>query len=77
MAYDITLDASNHAYLTGRAGGGFPTSPNAFQQNNRGWGDVFVVKLNPTGTQLVYSTYMGGDMPDVGNRIVVDAQGYA
>jgi parallel beta-helix repeat protein len=37
--------------------------------------DAFVAKLNPSGTKLVYSTYLGGSSDDFGNGIAVDATG--
>jgi hypothetical protein len=37
--------------------------------------DAFVTKLNPTGTALVYSTYLGGSCGDSGNGIAVDFEG--
>jgi hypothetical protein len=36
-------------------------------------GDAFVTKLNPTGTKLIYSTYLGGSTADIGYSILVDA----
>ena len=39
--------------------------------------DVFVAKLNPTGTALVYSTYLGGSGFDFGRAIAIDAAGNA
>ncbi|HHH35253.1 MAG TPA: DUF11 domain-containing protein [Gammaproteobacteria bacterium] len=39
--------------------------------------DAFVAKVNPTGSALVYSTYLGGERYDYGNAIVVDAAGRA
>jgi hypothetical protein len=41
-----------------------------------GW-DVFVTKLNATGTALVYSTYIGGSGEDRGYAIAMDGSGYA
>jgi hypothetical protein len=40
----------------------YPTTPGAFQTSPGGncCVDAFVTKLNPTGTGLVYSTYLGG-----------------
>ena len=39
--------------------------------------DAFVVKLNPAGTSLEYSTYIGGRGEDTGTGIAVDATGSA
>ena len=38
-----------------------------------GWDHAFVTKLNPTGSRLVYSTYLGGDAFDGGDGIAVDS----
>ena len=40
-------------------------------------GDAFVTKINPSGTQLIYSTYLGGSLDDVGTAITIDAAGNA
>jgi beta-propeller repeat-containing protein len=42
-----------------------------------GQSDGFVAKINPAGTALVYSTYLGGNDSDGGNGIAVDATGNA
>src|SRR5262249_47195082 len=42
-----------------------------------GGGDAFVSKINPAGTGLVYSTYLGGSDADTGHGIAVDNQGNA
>jgi hypothetical protein len=39
--------------------------------------DAFVTKLGPTGTNIVYSTYLGGEWLDAGRSITVDAVGNA
>ncbi len=73
----IGLDAAGNAYLTGFSySPDFPTR-NPVQATNRGQSDAFVTKLNPTGTALVYSTYLGGENDDHGNGIAVDAAGNA
>jgi Bacterial Ig-like domain (group 3)/MBG domain (YGX type)/Chitobiase/beta-hexosaminidase C-terminal domain/Bacterial Ig-like domain (group 1)/Beta-propeller repeat len=61
----ITVDSSGDAYVTGIAyPTSFPTTSSAFQTANNSSTptvfDVFVTKLNATGTALVYSTYLGG-----------------
>jgi hypothetical protein len=74
----IAVDAAGNAYVTGEAQSGVPTTPGAFQQTNAGVnGNAFVTKLNPTGSALVYSTYLGGSAYDYGTGIAVDADGNA
>ena len=42
-----------------------------------GWSDAFVAKINSAGSQLIYSTYLGGGDGDIGQGIAVDASGNA
>src|SRR3712207_1863263 len=54
----VAVDATGHAYVTGRTDSlDFPTA-GPRQDINAGFSDVFVTKLNPEGTALVYSTYL-------------------
>src|SRR6185503_11780886 len=39
--------------------------------------DAFVTKIDPSGSALVYSTYLFGELDDSGSRIAVDGAGYA
>jgi beta-propeller repeat-containing protein len=87
----IAVDADGNAYITGvTKSGNFPTTEGAFQpsfdnegacfQSYRGWlpcHDVFVTKLDPTGSALIYSTYLGGSLSDISFGIAVDATGNA
>jgi photosystem II stability/assembly factor-like uncharacterized protein len=82
----IAIDAEGNAYVTGYTESkNFPTTPGAFQTAKHGFEDIFVAKLNATGTDLIYSTYLGGDkgsdvfrsMSETGNDIAVDAAGHA
>jgi hypothetical protein len=74
----IAADAAGNAYVTGMtASGNFPFTPGAAQTTSGGGDDLFVTKLNPTGSALVYSTYLGGSADEgfYGAAIAVDASG--
>jgi acetyltransferase-like isoleucine patch superfamily enzyme len=76
--FGIALDTLGNAYVTGQAGSSFPTTSGAFQTiYGGGTVDCFVTKLNPSGTALVYSTYLGGSGHDGCRGIAVDALGNA
>ena len=60
QALGIDVDLHGNAYIVGIAGSGFPTTPNAFDPIGTGSVDVFVAKFDPTGSQLLYSTFLGG-----------------
>ncbi|HEX6020759.1 MAG TPA: SBBP repeat-containing protein, partial [Solirubrobacter sp.] len=75
---DIALDANRNAYVVGQTGSSdFPTTAGAFQRTKQGVFDSFVTKLNPTGSSLVYSTFVGGEDLEFPTGIAVDAQGSA
>ena len=77
FAGGIAVDAVGNAYVTGRTfSPDFPTV-HAIQDVNHGSTDAFVAKLNPAGSALIYSTFLGGEGEDGGNVIVVDAEGNA
>ena len=86
----ISVDAGGNVYVTGfTTSTDFPTVAGSFQTKFGGsgfggsggffeaLGDAFVAKLNPAGTALVYSTYLGGAADDQGTAIVVDSSGNA
>jgi len=68
----IDVDGAGNAYLTGQTfSSDFPTTPSAFSRKISGKADAFVAKLNPSGTGLVYSTFLGGGGPDEGHAIAI------
>jgi uncharacterized repeat protein (TIGR01451 family) len=74
--YGIAVDGSGNAYVTGTATS--LLTAHAFQPKLGGGGnDAFVTKINPAGSGLVYSTYLGGTGRDTGNSIAVDSSGEA
>lgn len=80
----IAVDASGNAFVTGQTRSSiFPTTLDAFQLQlgSPTAGNAFVTKFNPTGSALIYSTYLGGSNfnvdGDKGASIEVDAFGHA
>jgi hypothetical protein len=77
QANGIVVDAQGYAYITGVTASDGILLANPFQNGNRGHTDGFVLKLDPTGTAVVYSTYIGGSNNDEGRGIAIDAAGNA
>jgi hypothetical protein len=75
----IAVDSTGAAYVTGQtASTGFPVTQRAFQASNQGGAsDCFISKLNPAGSALAYSTYLGGNALDLCAGIALDASGNA
>ncbi len=83
----MAVDREGNCYLTGQAASSsFVTTPGAFQTDYgitcTACRNAFVTKINPTGSALIYSTYLKGDdtvgsKSNVGQGIAVDAQGNA
>lgn len=76
----IQADAAGNVYIVGTTQSpDFPVTPGAFKRTGAAgnFSDVFVTKLNPTGTALVYSTFIGGSNFDWGRAIAIDAAGSA
>jgi hypothetical protein len=73
----IALDRSGAAYIIGSTNSpDFPTTAKAIQTRYGGDTDAFVVKLSPSGA-LLYSTYLGGSLPENGFGVAVSSSGNA
>jgi hypothetical protein len=73
--YGIAVDAVGSAYVTGwTASQNFPVQL-PLQSRLAGLRNAFVLKLNPAGNTLQFSTYLGGNAQDSGNAIALDAGG--
>ncbi len=73
----IALDSSGDAFVAGDTQStDFPTA-GPFQSASGGQGDAFLSKINPDGTGLVYSTYLGGSAADTAQGVAVDSSGDA
>ena len=84
VGFGIAVDSTGNAYVTGStttatSTNGFPATPGALQTvyGTKTFTDAFVTKLNPSGTALVYSTYLGGTGADSASGIAVDKNGNA
>ncbi|MDX6696447.1 MAG: hypothetical protein QOF02_4050 [Blastocatellia bacterium] len=74
----IAVDFNGNAYIAGLTGSGsFPRTAGVFQDAKDGALDAFVTKINPAGSALVYSTYLGGNSTDQIYSIAVDSLGAA
>ena len=73
----IAVDTQGNAYVVGTTfSTDFPTIT-PYQASLNGTKDAFVTKINPTGTALIYSSYLGGSDNEYGKGITVDAAGQA
>jgi uncharacterized repeat protein (TIGR01451 family) len=78
QGYSVAIDASGNAYVTGTTSSqNFPTTRGGFDVFGGYNNDAFVTKLNPMGSALVYSMYLGGNDYDYGYGIAVDSAGSA
>ncbi|HLK58356.1 MAG TPA: SBBP repeat-containing protein [Chthonomonadaceae bacterium] len=78
----IAVDAQGDAYITGEthlpSAPSLPYTLDAFQsQGGGGASDAFLFKLDPTGSTLLYASYLGGSDFSRGNGIAVDGDGNA
>lgn len=74
----IAVDSAGDAYVLGTTSSAdFPTTSGVFQPTNGGGQDAFVAKINPQGTALLYSSFLGGSSLDDGSSIRVDSAGNA
>ncbi len=76
-AYDIALQNDLACIIGHTSSIDFDITNGAYQTANEGYFDVFVTKLNSNGSNLLYSTYLGGSGSDKGKGIQVDTSGYA
>jgi hypothetical protein len=75
-AYALAVDAGGASYVGGFTGSAnFPTSPSAYSRRYTGNGDVFLAKLNASGSGLVYSTFLGGSVDETCYALAVDGVG--
>ena len=80
IGFGIAVDSAGNAYIAGLTQSpDFPTTAGAFDRTGapNNFLDAFVTKLNPNGTALVYSTFLGGGNFEWGRAIAIDGAGNA
>jgi endonuclease/exonuclease/phosphatase family metal-dependent hydrolase len=71
------VDSEGAVYVVGQTTSvDFPTK-NPIQRTNAGDVDIFIAKVNSSGSALIYSSYLGGTGDDIDNGMVVDSEGAA
>ncbi|MFN7937227.1 MAG: SBBP repeat-containing protein [Bryobacteraceae bacterium] len=75
-AASVGLDPSGNAVITGYTTTFvFPTTEGAYDRSFNGAADIWLLQLNSTGQQLIFSTFFGGNSHDLPKSVVVDASG--
>ena len=76
--HGIEVDENGYVYVAGVTDSDdFPVSLWAYDTTANGARDAVALKLDPSGTLLYYSTYLGGSGSESGRAITVDDQGRA
>jgi hypothetical protein len=78
--FAVDIDSAGNAYVVGYASSTettFPVLVGPDLTHNAGTTDAFIAKVNPFGTALIYAGYIGGNGPDIGRGVAVDANGNA
>ncbi len=74
----IAADSSGNTYIAGETHStDFPIVLPAIESTAPDTDNAFVAKLNPTGTTLLYSTYLGGSLGDLATGIALDSSNNA
>jgi hypothetical protein len=72
----MALDSDGNIYLVGGTDSTtLPVTSNAFQKSLAGNSDLFIMKLNNDGSQVIYATYLGGSNTDYAAGIALDSAG--
>ncbi len=75
-ALGVAVDSNGNAYVTGSArSSDFPSTNPVVSPEPEG--DVYIAKLNPSGSSLQYTAFLGGAFRDQGRGIAVDSAGNA
>ena len=74
LALSMVVLADGSACVTGFAeSADYPSTAGSYSATAQGGGDVFVTKVNPSGSGLVFSTFVGGMLSELAFGIAADA----
>jgi hypothetical protein len=74
--YGLAVDAQGQAYVGGDTfSTEFPTTEGAYDRYLDTWSDMFLLKLDATGSYLLNSTFLGEGNPDYGGLVELDEDG--
>lgn len=72
----VAVDASGNSYVAGHTfSASFPITPGVFQPAHGGNADALIAKLDPTGSTLLFATYLGGSQDESASGIALDSNG--
>ena len=77
LATGLAIDAQGNAYVCGGTTSTVFPLQGPLQPASRGAQEAFLYKLGPNGNSLIYSTFLGGALDDLGFRVAVDSTGAA
>lgn len=58
---DVVVDSNGNSYITGETDSKDMKMVRSYDDSLTGAQDIYIMKLNPTATEILYSTYIGGD----------------
>lgn len=77
QAWAVGFEPTGSVVVAGQTSGAdFPTTTGAYDRTYAGGRDIFLSRLNPTGSQLTYSSFLGGAGYDEVFAMAVDPQGF-
>ncbi|MEI6576118.1 MAG: gliding motility-associated C-terminal domain-containing protein [Bacteroidota bacterium] len=76
LLFHMIVDSIGNTYLSGSTGGSFPVTTGSYQTTyGGGQYDLFLCKVNASGSGLIFSTYIGGPNREYGGELTIDKTG--
>ena len=75
--WSVAVDPQDNIYVAGQTSANLPTANPTQSEYGGGKSDAFLIKLNPAGSTILFSTYIGGNGADAATFLGVDGLGDA